>query len=109
MRVWPTGSATIHRHAKKDVFPKLYEQVCVGEGKNVVDDNTNHREARMVFLAMNSIDISEEAKVLTVIKTDFVERLYEDALEQKREDEVKGYENHGLDTRSKSSLLFDVK
>jgi hypothetical protein len=38
----------------------------------------------MVFLAMNSIDISEEAKVLTVITTNFVERLYEDAIEQRR-------------------------
>ena len=36
---------------------------------------------RMVFLAMNSIDISKEAKVLMVIKTNFVERFYEDALE----------------------------
>ena len=62
----------------------------------------------MVFLAMNSIDISEEAKVLTVITTDFVERLYEDAIEQKMKDEVKGYENHGFDTSSKSSLLFEV-
>jgi hypothetical protein len=38
----------------------------------------------MVFLAMSSIDISEEAKVLTVITTNFVERLYEDAIEQRR-------------------------
>ena len=63
----------------------------------------------MVFLAMNSIDISEEAKVLTVITTNFVERLYEDAIEQKRKDEVKGYENHGFDTNSKPSWLFKVK
>ena len=42
---------------------------------NAVDADTNHREAKMVFLDMNSIDISEEAKVLTVIKTNFVERL----------------------------------
>ena len=35
----------------------------LGEGKNVVDADTNHREAKMVFLAMNSTDISEEAKV----------------------------------------------
>lgn len=78
------GSTTIHRHVKKDVFPKLHEQVCVGEGKNVVDDNTNHRGARMVFITMNLIDISKEAKVLTVITTNFVERLYEDAIEQRR-------------------------
>ena len=63
----------------------------------------------MVFLAMNSIDIPEEAKVLTAITTDFVERLYDDALEQKRKDEVKVYKNHGFDTSSKSSLLFEVK
>ena len=84
MRVWPTGSATIHRHVKKDVFPKLYEQFCVGEGKNVVDDNSNHRGARMVSITMNSIDILEEVKMLTVITTNFVERLYEDAIEQRR-------------------------
>ena len=66
MRVWPTGSATIHRHVKKDVFPKLYEQVCIGEGKNVVDDNSNHRGARMVFLIMNSIDILDELRMLMI-------------------------------------------
>ena len=69
MRVWPTGSATIHRHVKKDVFPKLYEQVCVGEGKNVVDDNSNHRGARMVFLIMNSIEFLEELIRLMIITT----------------------------------------
>jgi hypothetical protein len=68
----------------------------------------------MVFLTMNSIDISEEAKVLTVITTNFVERLYEDAIGQrrhpaKRNDEVKGDLIHGYDTSSKSSLLFEVK
>ena len=83
--------------------------MCWGEDKNVVDADTNDLEAKMVFLAMNSIDISEEAKVLTVIKTNFVERLYEDAIEQKGKDKVKGYDNHGFDTSSKSSLLFEVK
>ena len=63
----------------------------------------------MVFLAMNSIDISKEAKVLIVITKVFVERLYEDAIKQKSKDEVKGYENHGFDTSAKSSLLFEVK
>ena len=48
-------------------------------------------------------------KCLMVITTDFVERLYEDAIEQKRKDEVKGYENHGFDTSSKSNLLFEMK
>ena len=37
------GSVAIHRHVNKDVFPKLYEPVCVGEGKNVIDDNINHQ------------------------------------------------------------------
>ena len=81
----------------------------LAKSQDVIDDITNHRGAGMVFLAMNSIDIFEEAKVLTVITTNFVERLYEDAIEQKRKDEVKGYENHGFDTSSKSSLLFEVK
>ena len=67
MRVWPTGSATTHRHVKKGVIPKLCEQVCVGEGKNVVDDNLNHRGARIVFLIMNSIDILEELRMLMMI------------------------------------------
>ena len=31
MRMWPMSSDAIHRHVKKDVFSKLYEQVCVGE------------------------------------------------------------------------------
>ena len=56
----------------------------LAESQDVIDDITNHRGAGMVFLAMNSIDISEEAKVLTVITTNFVERLYEDAIEQRR-------------------------
>ena len=67
MRVWPTGSATTQRHVKKGVIPKLCEQVCVGEGKNVVDDNLNHRGARIVFLIMNSIDILEELRMLMMI------------------------------------------
>ena len=54
--------------------------LCWQEVKDVIDDITNHRWVGVVFLAMNSIDISEEAKVLTVITTDFVERLYEDAI-----------------------------
>jgi hypothetical protein len=43
--------------------------MCWKEDKSVVGDTTNHRGTRMVFLAMNSVDISEEAKVLTVITT----------------------------------------
>ena len=69
MKMWHMSSAAFHRHVKKDVFPKLYEQVCVGEGKNVVDDNINHRGARIVFLIMNSIDILEELKMLMMMTT----------------------------------------
>ena len=39
----------------------------LGEGKNVVDDNTNHQGARMVFLIMKSIDILEELRMLMMI------------------------------------------
>ena len=41
----------------------------LGEGKNVADDNTNHRGARMVFPIMNSIDILEGVKMLMMIMT----------------------------------------
>ena len=95
---------------QKGCIPKINMiKLVLGGDKNVVDADTNHRVARMLFLAMNSIDISEEAKVLTVITKNFVKRLNEDAIEQKRKHEVKGYENHGFDTSSKSSLLFEVK
>ena len=67
--MWPTGLATTHRHVKKNVFSKLYEQIRVGGGKNVVVDNTNHRGARMLFLIMNSIDILEELGMLMMITT----------------------------------------
>ena len=43
--------------------------LCWGEGKNVVDDNTNHRGARMVFLILNSIDILEELRMSMMIMT----------------------------------------
>ena len=69
------GLATTHRHVKKNVFSKLYEQVCVGQGKNVVHDNTNHRGARVVFLIMNSFDILKRVSVLIGITVDFVEVL----------------------------------
>jgi hypothetical protein len=87
---------------------------CWQEVKDDVDDNTNHQRARKVFLTMNSRDISEEATVLTVIMTNFVERLYEDAIEQRRHqakgiDEAEGYWIHGYGASSKSSLLFEVK
>ena len=39
------------------------------EDKDVVDDNTNQRGVRMVFLNMNSIDILEELRMLMMIMT----------------------------------------
>ena len=53
--------------SKRMYFQNLYEQIRVGGGKNVVDDNTNHRGARMVFLIMNLIDILEELRILMMI------------------------------------------
>ena len=41
----------------------------LGEGKNVVDDNTIRRGAMMVFLIMNMIDIQEGVKMLMMITT----------------------------------------
>ena len=38
-----------------------------GEGKNVADDNSNHRGTRMVFLIMNSIDILDELRMLMIM------------------------------------------
>ena len=67
----------------KGTLPRLSRNVrinqtqpglCWQKVKDVVDDITNHQRARMVFLIMNSIDISEEIKVLTVITTNFVRR-----------------------------------
>ena len=63
----------------------------------------------MVFLIMNSVDILEKFGMMMMITTHFVEKLYEDVIEQKRKHEVKGYENHGFDTSTKSSLLYEVK
>ena len=37
------------------------------EDKDVVDDNTNHRGARMVFLIMNSVDILEKFGMMMMI------------------------------------------
>jgi hypothetical protein len=49
--------------------------LCWQKVEDVIDYITNHRGAKMVLLAMNSTDISEEVKVLTMITTNFVERL----------------------------------
>ena len=46
-----------------------------GEGKNVADDNSNHRGTRMVFLIMNSIDILEELiRLMRNLSTDFMKK-----------------------------------
>ena len=37
-----------------------------GGGKNVADDNSNHRGTRRVFLIMNSIDILDELRMLMI-------------------------------------------
>ena len=92
--VFQLSIGSVDHKTFKQSFPRLSRNVrynqtksglCWQEVKDVVDDITNHQGAGMVFLAMNSIDISEEAKVLTVITTNFVERLYEDAIEQRRQ------------------------
>ena len=62
----------------------------------------------MVFHIMNSIDIQEGVKMLMMITTNFVERLHEEAIEQ-RTDATKDYWNHGYDTNSESRFLFEVE
>ena len=75
--------------SKMVYFQNLYEQKRVGGGKNAVDDNTNHRGARMVFLIMNSIDILEELRMLMMIMKIFVERFHGDVI-RRRWHQVKG-------------------
>ena len=58
----------------------------------MVDDNTNHRGARTVFLIMNSIGILEGVKLLMMTMTNFVERLHEDAIARRRH-QAKGMVN----------------
>ena len=81
--MWPMVSAKIHRHVKKDVFQNLYEQIRVGGGNNVVDDNTIHRGARMVFLIMNSIDNLKEHHNVDDDHDTFVERFHEDVIDRR--------------------------
>jgi hypothetical protein len=51
----------------------MYEQnisrLVLEEVKDVIDDSTDYQGARMVFVTMNSIDISGEANMLTLITT----------------------------------------
>ena len=62
----------------KGTLPRLSRNVrinqtqlglCWQKAKDVIDDITNHRGAGMVFLAMNSMDISEGDKIVSVITT----------------------------------------
>ena len=65
-------------------FQNIYEQVCLGGGdKNVVDDNTNHRGARMIFLTMNSTDVLEELRILMMIMKTIVERFHKDVIDRR--------------------------
>ena len=76
-------STKIHRRVKKDVFPKfILTNSCCG-GKNVVDDNTNHRGARMVFLIMNSIVNLKEHQNVDDDHDTFVERFHEDVIDRR--------------------------
>ena len=57
---------------------KTINKFVLGEGKNVADDNSNHRGTRMVFLIMNSIDILKELirlmRITTHLSTDFMKK-----------------------------------
>ena len=61
---------------------KIRTSLCWREGNKVVDDNTIHRGARMVFLIMTSIDILEELIRLMMITTHFVER-FQDVIDRR--------------------------
>ena len=55
--------------ARKSRFNTKHEQVCVGVKTIKWSMITQIIEARKVFLIMNSIDILEEVKMLTMITT----------------------------------------
>ena len=89
MRMWTMGAAAIHRHVKKDVFPKLCEQVCVGgktrmlsmltqiiEGK----DGISHYEFSWYPWRAQNADDDHDT---------FVERIHEDVIDW-RWHQVKG-------------------
>ena len=48
----------------------------------MVDENRNHRGARMVFLIMNLIDILEEHQNVNDDHDTFVKRFHEDVIER---------------------------
>ena len=114
MRVWPTGSVATHQHVKKDVFPKsIWSSLCWGEGKNVVDDNINHRGEGLYFslwIRLISWKSSECCWWSRHICREISWRCNRSTMtSNQRNDEVKGYWNHGYDTNSKLSLLFKAK
>ena len=60
---------------------KTRTSLCWREGNKVADDNTNHREARMVFPINNSIDILEELRIDD--HDTFVERFHEGVIDRR--------------------------
>ena len=61
----------------------------LGGGKNVVDDNTIHRGARMVFLILNFDTQLGRSQIVDNDHNTFVERFHEDVINQRRH-QVKG-------------------
>ena len=60
--------------SKGKYIQDIHDQVCMdSESTEVVDDNTNHRGASMVFLIMNSIHTWKSARVMRTT-THYVER-----------------------------------
>ena len=61
---------------------------------------------------MNSVDISEEVNMWTMITTPFVESFLENGIEQRwrqaGNDEVESYRNNGQDASSESKLSFQT-
>ena len=56
----------------------------LGGGKNVVDDNTIHRGARMVFLILNFDRYLGRAQNVDDDHDTFVERFHEDVIDRRR-------------------------
>ena len=90
----------------------IWTSLCWGEGINVVDDNTNHRGVSMVFLIMKYWypgrfhNVDDDHHNCGEISW----RCNRSAMtSSQRNDEAKGYWNHGYDTNSKPSLRFKEK
>ena len=85
------GSKDLKRY--KGTLPRLCRNVrnnqtrpgmCWQEVKDVIDDITNHRGARMVFLTMKFNCHLNGSQNVDADHDAFVERLYEDAIEERR-------------------------